>query len=98
MILYMTTVPLAKARAQLSKLVDDAVATHVRTEITRNGARAAVLLGADDYDALIETLDILADADLVADISTSLDELRRGETLTTDDVLATLPPARRGRR
>ena len=44
MILYMTTVPLAKARAQLSKLVDDAVATHVRTEITRNGARAAVLL------------------------------------------------------
>ena len=88
----------AKARAQLSKLVDDAVATHVRTEITRNGARAAVLLGADDYDALIETLDILADADLVADISTSLDELRRGETLTTDDVLATLPPARRGRR
>lgn len=33
----------------------------------RNGHRAAVLLGADDYDALEETLAVLADQDLLRD-------------------------------
>jgi prevent-host-death family protein len=50
-ILYMTTVPLADARAHLSKLVDEAVRTHERVEITRNGQRAAILMSADDFDA-----------------------------------------------
>ncbi len=88
-----TTVPLAQARAQLSRLVEDAVQTHQRTEITRNGSRAAVLLSADDYDSLIETLDILADAGLVEDIRLALDELAAGEALTTQDVLAGRPSA-----
>mgnify|MGYP003811207623 CR=1 FL=1 len=45
--------------------------THERTEITRNGTRAAVLLGADDYDSMLETLDILSDATLVAELQRS---------------------------
>jgi prevent-host-death family protein len=53
----MTTIPLAEARANLSRLIDEAVRTHERTEITRNGTRAAVLLGADDYDSMLETLE-----------------------------------------
>jgi antitoxin YefM len=46
-----TTLPVAEARAQLSKLIDEAASTHERFEITRNGQRAAVLLGAEDFDA-----------------------------------------------
>ena len=64
----MLTLPLAEARAQLSKLIDDAVRTHERVEVTRNGRRAAVILSADDYDSLMETLDILGDAVAMADI------------------------------
>ena len=45
--LYMITVPLAEARAQLSRLIDAAIRTHERVEVTRTGHRAAVLLGAD---------------------------------------------------
>jgi prevent-host-death family protein len=44
-IIYLNTLPLAEARAQLSKLVEEASATHERIEITKNGHRAAVLLG-----------------------------------------------------
>ena len=61
----MTTLPLADARAQLSKLIDAARTTHERFEITRNGRRAAVLLSADDYDALQETITVLSDAELL---------------------------------
>lgn len=73
----MMTIPLAEARAQLSKLVDDAVRTHERIEVTKNGRRAAVILSADDYDSLMETLDVLGDAATMADI-------REAKSLTGD--------------
>ena len=94
-ILYMATVPLAEARARLSRMVDEAVRTHERVEITRNGSRAAVLLSAEDYDGLLETLDVLSDADLVREIGQALDESRRGDVLSTEEVLAGVSDARR---
>lgn len=84
--MYMTTVPLAEARAQLSRLVHEAVRTHERVEVTKNGRRAAVILGADDYDSLIETLDILSDRDLVAQLRDAEAEVERGEIYTLDEV------------
>ena len=63
--MYMTTLPVADARAQLSRLIERATTTHERFEITRNGHRAAVLLSADDYDTLQDTLAVLADAELL---------------------------------
>lgn len=80
-ILYMTTLPIADVRANLSKLVEEAERTHLRVEVTKNGRRAAVLMSADDYDSLIETLDILGDAATMADI-------RAAESLTDDEWIA----------
>lgn len=76
-IVSMTTLPLAAVRANLSKLIDEAVATHQRIDITRNGRRAAVLLAADDYDSLIETLEVMSDPDLVRDIREAEADPRR---------------------
>ncbi|PWJ54607.1 prevent-host-death family protein [Quadrisphaera granulorum] len=64
----MTTLPLAEVRAQLSKLVDSAVETHERIHITRNGRPAAVLLSAEDFESLLETLEILSDPEAMAEI------------------------------
>ena len=64
-IMYMTMLPVADARAQLSRLIDEATTTHERFEITRNGRRAAVLLSADDYDTLQDTIAVLGDAELL---------------------------------
>lgn len=61
----MPTLPVADARAQLSKLIEEAASTHERYEITRNGHRAAVLLSAEDYDTLQETLTVLSDGALL---------------------------------
>ena len=46
--MYMTTLPIADVRANLSKLVEEAERTHQRVEVTKNGRRAAVLMSADD--------------------------------------------------
>lgn len=90
MILYMTTIPLAEARANLSRLVEQAMTMHERIEVTKNGRRAAVILSADDYDTIIETLDVLSDAELVAAIAQGEAEIRREETSTLEEVAAAL--------
>lgn len=64
--MYMSSLPIADARSQLSQLIDAAARTHERFEITRNGRRTAVLLSADDYDTLQETIAVLSDPALLA--------------------------------
>lgn len=91
----MMTVPLAEARAQLSRLIDDAVRTHERVEITRKGRRAAVLLSADDFDSIMETLDILSDAAEVRAIAEAQQQLQAGESYTREDVEAAMKAAGR---
>lgn len=74
----------------MSRLVDEAVTTHARFDITRNGKRAAVLMGADDYDSLVETLDVLGDAGLVRDIQKGLNDIEAGRTHSHAEVVADL--------
>ena len=94
-ILYMTTIPLSEARARLSELVDEAVRTHERVEITRNGRRAAVLLSADDFDSLMETLDILTDPQLMQELAEADEQIKRGEVYTQEEVEASMRAAGR---
>lgn len=82
----MTTLSVADARANFSKLVEAASTTHERFEVTRNGDRAVVLMSADDYDALLDTLDILSDVDEVQAIQEGIRAIERGETYSADDV------------
>lgn len=82
----MSTLPVADARAHLSELISEAQKTHERYEITRNGRPAAVLLAADDYESMRETIEVLADADLMRAHREGLDELRAGEYLDADQL------------
>lgn len=85
-ILYMTTLSVADARANFSRIVESASSTHERFDVTRNGDRVAVLLGADDYDALLETVDILSRPDEVEAIRRGIADLEAGEVSSADEV------------
>lgn len=89
-ILYMTVLSLADARASLSKYIDSAATTHERFEITRNGGRVAVLLSAEDYDSLVETVDILSSPDEVAALRTAIAELKSGALSSAGEVRAAM--------
>ena len=67
----MRTLPLAEAKATLSKLVNDLAATDEEVTITRNGRAAAVLVSADEFARWRETVEIMSDPEF-------LDEVRRG--------------------
>lgn len=87
----MATLPLAEVRANLSKLVEEAVRTHERIEVTRQGRRAAVILSADDYDSIMETLAILSDQELMCEMR----EADRGEVFSLDEVTESMREAGR---
>lgn len=89
-ILYMTTLPIADARAQLSKLVEEARSTHERIEITKNGHRAAVLLGAADYDSMLETIAVLSDSALLSDHQRGLRALEDGDVLNLEELTSAM--------
>jgi antitoxin YefM len=84
--MYITTLPIADARANLSKLIDRASTTSERFEITKNGRRTAVLLGADDYDAMRETIEVLSEPLLLQDHLTGHLALSEGEYLDAEQL------------
>jgi antitoxin YefM len=60
--------------------------SHERVVITRHGRREAVVIAADDLDALEETLDLLSDPAAMHDIAEGREAAVRGEGLDGDAV------------
>jgi antitoxin YefM len=77
------TLPLSSVKAHLSELVDRVEDQHDRVVLTRNGKPAAVLISHDDLESLEETLSILSDPALMAQIHESEQDLAGGEPATT---------------
>lgn len=73
------TLPLSSVKAHLSELVDRVEGQHDRVVVTRNGKPAAVLISNEDLDELEETLAIMSDPSLMAQIHGSQQALASGE-------------------
>lgn len=76
-----TTTSLANVKAHLSAIVGSVHDTHERVVITRNGEPAAVLVSLDDLASLEETLDILSDKNLMAQLAQARAEIDASETV-----------------
>jgi antitoxin YefM len=77
------TLPLSFVKAHLSELVGRVEDQHDRVVLTRNGKPAAVMISHDDLESLEETLSILSDPALMAQIHESEQALSGGEPTTT---------------
>jgi prevent-host-death family protein len=78
----MTTVPVAEARQNFSALVEEAVTTHQRIQVTRNGVPAIWLIADDDFESIMETLDVLADGAAMRDLAESQSDSAAGRHFT----------------
>lgn len=81
--------PLADVKNRLSEVVERIEREHNRVVITKHGRPAAVVLSVDDLESLEETLDVLSNDALVAEIREALTAFDAGEgtTLTKDEAL-----------
>lgn len=84
---YSETVPLSKAKALLSEFVRRVREEHESFAITHRGRVEGVLLGIEEYESLIETLEILSDRDLVASIRRGLKDVKAGRIHPYAEVL-----------
>ena len=86
----MRTLPISKVKDRLNDLVDEASTTHEHVMITKNGTPAAVLIGADEWESLQETLFWLSQQGIREDLASARREHEAGETLDEDEVRARL--------
>jgi antitoxin YefM len=77
------TLPLSSVKAHLSELVDRVEDQHDRVVVTRNGKPAAVLISLEDLESLEETLAVLSDPALMAQIRESEQASKAEEPATT---------------
>ena len=80
------TISLTELRPRLSELLARAHEHFDRFVITRHGRAEAVLLSADEFEGLLETLEILSDAELVRRLGEADKELAGGGGHALDDV------------
>jgi antitoxin YefM len=73
------TMSLAAVKARFSELVDRVERQHDRVIVTRNGRPAAVLISPDDLESLEETLAVMSDRSLAAQIRESEKAAAAGE-------------------
>ena len=60
-----------------------------------DGRREAVVLGADAYESLLETLEIESDEELVASLRRSAEDVAAGRTKPVSEVLAQIRAERK---
>lgn len=73
------TLPLAAVKSRFSEIVDRVKRQQDRVVVTRNGQPAAVLISPDDLESLEETLAVMSDRSLAAQVRASEQAAARGE-------------------
>ena len=76
--------PLTEARNRLSEIVEDVTSTGSEFVISRHGRPAAVVLGYEEYESLLETLNILSDADTMSALAEAEADLAAGDLTPLD--------------
>jgi antitoxin YefM len=86
----MSTQSLAAVKAHFSQVIDDVAGTHERVTVTKNGSPVAVILAVEDYESMMETLEILSDRQAVADVREAEQQMAQGQVYSEDQVRAAL--------
>ena len=82
----MPTVTFSDAKTHLARLLTEVEELGEQVTITRSGRPAGVLISVDEYEGMIETLEILADNELRDAIRNGLAEISKGDVVRHDDL------------
>ena len=85
-----STVSLKELRPELPKVISRIDGRLDRYVVTKRGKPVVVMMSVDDYEALMETLDILADPAAMAGLRRGEREIRTGRTRPWKAIKASL--------
>ena len=80
------TLPITKARGELTRLVKNAKKQLSEYVITVNGSPAAVIISAAEYESWKETMEIMANPELLKGIKKGEDDVKAGKVYDWEEV------------
>jgi len=75
----MKTLPLSEAKTKLGRIIELLCLTDEEVMITKNGRPAAILISPDEFESWKETIAVLSDRNLMADIRKGLSDLEKSD-------------------
>ncbi len=80
-----TYVPITQAKAKLLDLVRKLHDTNDTIAITKNGVPEAVMLSMRKFEGFLETIDILADPEMMRQLKGSAKDIKEGRFIDLDE-------------
>ena len=78
--------PITEARARLTQIANDLVDSQETVTVTNRGKPMMTLIGHEMYESIMETLEIMGDPALIAQLRQSPREARTGDLIGLDEV------------
>ena len=78
--------PITEARAKLTQIANDLADSHDTVTVTNRGKPMMTLIGYEMYESIMESLEIMSDPELMAQLRQSLREARSGDVIGLDQV------------
>jgi antitoxin YefM len=80
-----TFIPITQAKAKLLDMVRQLHDTNDTIAITKNGVPEAVLLSMKKFEGFLETIDILADAEMMKQLKGSAKDVKAGRLIDLEE-------------
>lgn len=79
---FKNILPVTTVKKQLMKLLQEAQDYDRTFIITKDGKAAGVLMGTEEYEGLLETLDILSNSETVRGLKRAEEDFRKGRVFS----------------
>ena len=83
-------IPIVKARAMLSQLPERLSSENRAAALTRHGKPVLAVMPWDLFETLMETMEIMGDAEMMAALRQSIEDIREGNLVPLEQVKAEL--------
>ena len=83
-------IPIVQARAMLSQLPERLSAENRAVALTRHGKPVLAVMPWDLFESIMETMEIMGDADMMAALRESIEDVREGNLIPWEQVKAEL--------
>jgi antitoxin YefM len=80
------TLSITEARDQLTRLPDELAQSHEAITVTRRNQPVLAILPWDLYEAIMDTLEVMSDADLMAALRQGVEDIAAGRTFSLDEL------------
>lgn len=74
-------IPVTKAKAKLLDMIRDIDTSDNTIAITKNGVPQAIIISIDQYEAMCETISIMADTNIMGQIQASINDMNKQQDL-----------------